>query len=502
MPPDVSLAADLRALQAPSRARGSAFGALVLPLVDVLTMLACFGLGGILSFSYAHADEAWALTLAVLIGVCVVAFQQLGHYGRRRQFWQEVGDVALVALVAFLLHAALLYLLKIGFSRVWVLTSWGLIALLVPPVRLSAKRLGSRFGGWRRRTVIVGTGALARETAAIYAGDPHLGFEVIGFVAPFAPDAPQAAFAPDAPQASAEAGAKALDVGAREVPVHRLEQGAVNLPPWLGRPHVVVALDLDELAGQDGLIERLSLQHGDIDVISPVRGLPISSAKVSHFFAYDILSLRLSNNLARPWSQALKRGFDLVGAFLLLVFLAPLLGVIALLVRRSGSPIVFAHTRVGRFGRPFRCLKFRTMVPDAGEVLSRLLAEDAGARAEWEEGFKLKDDPRVTGLGAFLRKSSLDELPQLWNVLKGEMSLVGPRPVVLDEIERYGAAKVYYYEVRPGLTGLWQISGRSDLDYARRVSLDTWYVRNWTLWYDLVILFKTAIAVPTKGGAY
>ncbi len=495
MPPDVTLAADPRALQAPPRARRGAFGALVLPLFDALTMLACFGLSGVLSFSYAHVDEAWALTLAVLVVGCIVAFQQLGHYGRRRQFWQEVGDVALAALIAFLLHAALLYLLKINFSRLWVLSSWGLVALLVPPVRLGVKRLGLRFGGWRRRTVIVGTGALARETAAIYAGDPHLGFEVIGFVAPFGPDAPRAAVDDGGPRAG-------LELDGREVPVHRLGQGALALPPWLGRPHVVVALDLDELAGHEGLIERLSLQHGDIDVISPVRGLPISSAKVSHFFAYDILSLRLSNNLARPWSQALKRGFDLVGAAALLVFLAPLLAVIALLVRRSGSPIVFAHTRVGRFGRPFRCLKFRTMVPDAGEVLNRLLAEDPKARAEWQEGFKLKDDPRVTKLGAFLRKSSLDELPQLWNVLKGEMSLVGPRPVVLDEIERYGAAKVYYYEVRPGLTGLWQISGRSDLDYERRVSLDTWYVRNWTLWYDLVILFKTALTVPAKGGAY
>ena len=486
MPPDASLAADLRALQAP-RARRSGFGPLVLPLFDVLAMLACFGLSGVLSFSYAHVDETWAAMLVVLVAGCIVAFQQLGHYGRRRQFWQEIGDVALAALVAFLLHAALLYLLKINFSRLWVLTSWGLIAIAVPLVRTGVKRIGSRFGGWRQRTVIVGTGALARETAEIYAADPHLGFEVIGFVAPFGPGAEAAA---------------GLRLGAREVPVHRLEQGAINLPPWLGRPHVVVALDLDELVGREGLIERLSLHHGDIDVISPVRGLPISSARVSHFFAYDILALRLSNNLARPWSQALKRGFDILGSTALLVFLAPLLLVVALLVRRSGSPVVFAHPRVGRAGRPFRCLKFRTMVPNAGEALNRLLAEDPAARAEWEESFKLKDDPRVTKLGTFLRKSSLDELPQLWNVFKGEMSLVGPRPVVLDEIERYGEAKVYYYEVRPGLTGLWQISGRSDLDYERRVSLDTWYVRNWTLWYDLVILFKTALTVPVKGGAY
>ena len=186
----------------------------------------------------------------------------------------------------------------------------------------------------------------------------------------------------------------------------------------------------------------------------------------------------------------------------MLVFLAPLLGVIALLVRSGGAPVVFAHTRVGRHGRLFQCLKFRTMVPDARTVLNRLLASDPEARAEWERSYKLKDDPRITAFGAFLRKTSLDELPQLWNVLRGDMSLVGPRPVVADEIERYGDAKAYYYEVRPGLTGLWQISGRSDLDYDRRISLDTWYVRNWTLWYDVLILFKTLLTVPAKAGAY
>jgi undecaprenyl-phosphate galactose phosphotransferase len=150
----------------------------------------------------------------------------------------------------------------------------------------------------------------------------------------------------------------------------------------------------------------------------------------------------------------------------------------------------------------FGCLKFRTMVPDADGVLRRLLEVDPRARAEWERDFKLKDDPRITPIGDFLRRTSLDELPQLWNVLKGEMSLVGPRPIIEEEVERYGDQVGYYLETRPGITGLWQISGRNNIGYDDRVALDSWYVRNWSIWYDLVILVKTIAVVLRGKGAY
>lgn len=459
---------------------------LVLPLTDLATMFVCFSLGGLVNFSYYNLSEARGLILLIIALGCIVLFQQLGHYGRRRQFWQEIGDIVAVVGIAFLLDAALLYLLKVNFSRLWVLTSWALIAFSVPVVRRMVKEVSLKLGVWKQPTVIVGTGPIARETAEAYLRDVHLGYDVIAFIDPAAP----------------ADGWSEMEIDHRRVPIQPLDPISAMLPAWLGRPHVVVALDLDKIPGCETLIERLSLHHGDLDIISPVRGLPINNAKAAHFFSYDILSLRISNNLARPWSQFLKRAFDLVATTALLVFCAPLMGLIALLVRFSESPILFAHTRVGRHGQLFQCLKFRTMVPNADEVLHRLLAEDPEARAEWEESFKLKNDIRITPIGRFLRKTSLDELPQLFNVLKGDMSLVGPRPVIPDELERYGDAKIYYLEVRPGLTGLWQISGRSDLDYEQRVSLDTWYVRNWTLWYDIVILFKTMITVPARAGAY
>ncbi|MFC0398965.1 exopolysaccharide biosynthesis polyprenyl glycosylphosphotransferase [Paraburkholderia rhizosphaerae] len=201
-------------------------------------------------------------------------------------------------------------------------------------------------------------------------------------------------------------------------------------------------------------------------------------------------------------SQTVKRGFDVVVGLALLIALSPLLAVIALAVRRDGGPVVFGHVRVGLNGRRFRCLKFRSMVVNADQVLKQLLETDPQARAEWEREFKLKNDVRVTPIGRFLRRTSLDELPQLWNVVRGDMSLVGPRPVIDQELERYGADVDYYLMAKPGMTGLWQVSGRSDTDYATRVSLDVAYVKNWSLARDITILFKTFKVVVYGSGAY
>jgi undecaprenyl-phosphate galactose phosphotransferase len=158
---------------------------------------------------------------------------------------------------------------------------------------------------------------------------------------------------------------------------------------------------------------------------------------------------------------------------------------------------------MGRNGREFNAIKFRTMYIDADKRLDRILQGNSQARVEWENNFKIKKDPRVTFIGKFLRQWSIDEFPQLFNILLGDMSLVGPRPVIMEEIDKYyGNFKQYYYSVRPGLTGLWQVSGRSDTDYNFRVQTDVWYVQNWSLWLDITILFRTVKVVVKKEGAY
>jgi undecaprenyl-phosphate galactose phosphotransferase len=204
--------------------------------------------------------------------------------------------------------------------------------------------------------------------------------------------------------------------------------------------------------------------------------------------------------------RTLKRTFDSTSALILIFLLLPVLAILTLRIkassRQQGASAFFGHTRIGKHGKPFQCYKFRTMIPNAETVLGSYLANNLEAREEWARDQKLKNDPRITPIGHFLRRTSLDELPQLWNVVRGDMSLVGPRPVVYEELQRYGSDLQYYLSVRPGLTGLWQISGRNDIDYAQRVALDKKYVCNRTLWGDFVILLKTALVLVRGKGAY
>jgi len=201
-------------------------------------------------------------------------------------------------------------------------------------------------------------------------------------------------------------------------------------------------------------------------------------------------------------TQALVAGVNRLLALLLLMSFAPLMAWIAWRIwREDGAPVFFAHYRVGRQGRLFRCLKFRTMVRDSKQRLEDLLARDPEARAQWQRDQKLADDPRITPIGGLLRRTSLDELPQLFNVLAGEMALVGPRPITVPELSRYGVVRWHYLNVLPGMTGLWQVSGRNELDYAQRVALDRDYVERRGLWTDAWILWRTVGVVLQGVGA-
>ena len=249
----------------------------------------------------------------------------------------------------------------------------------------------------------------------------------------------------------------------------------------------------------------MSIQHlTDTVLFTPsLVGSPLGSVEISTLFVEQLTIIKSKNNLSRRINRLTKFVFDMVVTLLGIIVISPLLLLLAVLVGidNKGS-VFFAHRRIGRNGREFPCYKFQTMVSNADEVLVRHLSENAAARKEWESSFKLTNDPRVTRLGAFLRKTSLDELPQVFNVLKGEMSLVGPRPIVRAEVEKYGENIREYYMVRPGITGMWQTSGRSDTTYEERVAMDTWYVRNWSVWIDMKYLVKTFGAVLGKKGAY
>lgn len=248
-----------------------------------------------------------------------------------------------------------------------------------------------------------------------------------------------------------------------------------------------------------------SIQHlTDTVVFTPsLVGVPLGSVEISTLFVEQLTVIKSKNNLSRWYNRAVKLVFDMAVTAIGTILISPIFLALCICVAIDNKgKVIFAHQRVGRNGKLFYCYKFQTMVSNADKELENYLNKNPAAMAEWERNFKLVHDPRVTRLGAILRKTSLDELPQIFNVLKGDMSLVGPRPVVKEELPRYGDNQKEYLMVRPGITGMWQASGRSDTTYEERVAMDTWYVRNWSLWIDLKYLMRTMFCILNRRGAY
>jgi Undecaprenyl-phosphate galactose phosphotransferase WbaP len=293
---------------------------------------------------------------------------------------------------------------------------------------------------------------------------------------------------------------QALDVGpddqwyagswedTHHVAVERGVYWAVVVPPE-DRPAAISSLIADHL---------YTIPH--VHVLSEFTGLP------DHWNPQQLdglTGIHLEQNLMLPLPRVTKRCIDLAASILGGIVLLPLLFYLAVAVKMSSrGPIVYAHERIGRNGRRFKAWKFRTMFQNADLVLEHYLEEHPELLEEWTRDHKLRFDPRVTRIGRFLRKTSLDELPQLWNVIRGDMSLVGPRPIVTAEIEKYGLYYGLYTMVKPGITGLWQVSGRNNTTYDERVQLDAYYVRNWSPWMDLYLLLRTIRIVLFAKGAY
>jgi Undecaprenyl-phosphate galactose phosphotransferase WbaP len=249
------------------------------------------------------------------------------------------------------------------------------------------------------------------------------------------------------------------------------------------------------------LVGRASISFKHVLIIPNLGGIT-NSAVVARDFA-GTFAVEIKHNLLVPWVRRCKRALDLVGTLAGGLLISPLLLTIVVLIKLdSPGPAFYGSPRRGSGGRQFRCWKFRTMHSGAERLLDEYLRDNPDLRAEWEQNYKLRDDPRITRIGRFLRKTSLDELPQLWNVLLGEMSLVGPRPILEAEMPNYGETYELYKRVSPGMTGLWQVSGRNNISYADRVMMNAYYVRNWSIWLDLVILTRTIKIVLAARGSY
>ena len=419
-----------------------------------------------------------ALILALLIGY----FARRGHYTERVPFWLELRSVSGAVLIALICDDVLLKTAIYRVDYTWELTlRWMLFIPLLLLWRSAGRWLLDQLGLWQLTTLIVAPPAAAQRISDALTSESKLGYRVAGVVDPTDP-AIRALTAPDMDRTVA------MQIWARLLRTHHANFVAIASG---GR---------DIMA--DARLSHVAQRVGVPFALVPTIGLPPAFSKRPHYFlSHDVTMLAFHSNLSRPVARVLKRGFDVLTASLLLFLCAPLMLAIAILIMRDGGPALYRHRRIGSGGRSFPCMKFRTMHINAEAMLKDILARDPAAAAEWAATQKLRDDPRITAIGQVLRKTSLDELPQLLNVLRGEMSLVGPRPIVTAEVAFYGPQIADYYEARPGITGLWQVSGRSDTSYPRRVQLDVWYVRNWTLWHDIAILLKTVPAVLQRRGA-
>ncbi|HBQ3897212.1 TPA: undecaprenyl-phosphate galactose phosphotransferase WbaP [Klebsiella pneumoniae] len=430
---------------------------------------------------FAH-NEGW-VALHWLLAFCCVGWYavRLRHYFYRKTFWFELKEILRTLVIFAVIEIAIIAFTTWSYSRLLWMSTWVFVLILVPISRMMTKRALNGLGYWQRDTWIIGSGNNAREAYKAVNSERNLGLNIVGFIA-------------------SEGGASA----GGHIDGITVSCNDIN---WLDtkdkQTQFIVAVESDQSEIRNTWLRNFMIKgFRYVSVIPTLRGMPLDSTDVSFIFSHEVMIFRVQQNLAKWSSRVLKRMFDIVGSIAIIILLSPLLLYISRKVQRDGGPAIYGHERIGKDGEPFKCLKFRSMVINSQEVLENLLSTDLDAKKEWDATFKLKNDPRITKIGGFLRRTSLDELPQLFNVLKGEMSLVGPRPIITAELERYNDEVDYYLLSKPGMTGLWQVSGRSDVDYETRVYLDAWYVKNWSMWNDIAILFKTVGVVLRKDGAY
>jgi len=468
---------------------------------DLLAAVAAFAasaaLGGLMAGRWGlHA--AWGLdtrTLAYLLLLWPLATLREGLYpgygvSQANELRRTVQAAAGAGLVVVLASQLLPAVVGVPFGNAILIAILG--CAFAPIGRALAKRVLLTLGAWGKPVVVLGSGVtLRRVTAALQRR------RLDGLV-PIAVYSDDQAVLDVRPVADADALPGATVTG---IPFDGPIDAAIEGGRRLAADHAVVAFTDASPEQLQALLERLTGAFPRVQFVPNLAALP------SHgVYATDLdhmLALELRVGLLDPTNRWLKRGLDIVSVVFGALLATPAFLAIALAVRlESPGPVLYRQRRIGRKGKTFQMWKFRTMVRDADEVLQTLLERDPAARAEWERGQKLENDPRVTRVGRWLRKTSLDELPQLWNVMRGEMSVVGPRPIVQDEVQHYADDFRLYRAVRPGITGYWQVSGRSRIPYPERVEFDSYYVRNWSLWLDAIILSRTVGVVVRGDGAY
>ncbi len=430
-------------------------------------------------------DTDHLVLVKALNALAVIALFWIAElYAKRRPTWEELR----------IIYKQIMYILVLDFVVISLSRSehvtylfffmfWAMLFIILPLFRTFVIRILLHYKLWQRTVYIVGCGETALMAYNLLKNRRLMGYQIAGFV-----------------NFDASKEITNLEPDGNFVQVLNLEQ----LLSRSRYSEIVVALDSLEMVNNLQKIFSLQRHFIFVSLVPDLEGLSLYGMEITHFFGNEQLMLRLENNLNRRLNRLVKKIFDYLVVVACLPFIVPIMLLISLFIflEDRGNPF-FIQPRIGRNGRVFGCFKFRSMHKNAEKMLLQWRDENSLIYQEYvANNFKLANDPRVTRIGRFLRKTSLDELGQLINVLRGEMSLVGPRPLIEREIVDYNDGLFYYKMVSPGITGMWQVSGRSKTSFSDRCRLDSWYIKNWSLWYDVVILLKTFGVVLKRDGAH
>lgn len=474
----------------------NALGILILALSDIMVLSISLGLayltrGYILPYVYQgfqpiNTEALLNLWRFPLLTIILLAYE--GMYHQRLPLWRGVKRVVKAVTWSIVLSLLLMFLSKnlTSASRTLVVLAYVYAVILLPLSGFIIKRSLSKAGLWQKPVLILGAGKTAELVIKGFERESTMGYRPVGLLE-------------DDPQKI-----RGIKNGKSIIPVLGGFKDAEDIIKRTGVNDIVIAAPGMDNKKLVELTNRLQQISANVMLIPDLFGIPLTGMQIQYLFDEKTMFLSLNNNLASPWNRLLKRVFDVVIGSIFLIITLPLMLIIYLIIKiEDKGPAIFAGYRIGKDGKEFSCYKFRTMYMDNERILNNYLEQNPVAKKEWKKYAKLKGyDPRVTKIGRLLRNTSLDEIPQIFNVLKGEMSLVGPRPYLPRERENMGTYSTTILKIPPGITGLWQVSGRNEIDFSGRLHIESWYVRNWSLWQDITLLIRTIGVVLGRKGAY
>jgi Undecaprenyl-phosphate galactose phosphotransferase WbaP len=426
-------------------------------------------------FTHTTISYIWIFPIYIII----FFYEKL--YFKTFSLWDEIKIIIKSVIISFIVILSILFFGKLSqaYSRTLIITYNVFLILLFPITRTFVRKLLYRSDLLVKKALIIGSNGLAEDIYSSFKKEPNLCYKVAGFIDDRKDD--------------------------KRIEYYKVHRGIKKIYSYIKLAHITDVIIAKENIGTEELSKLINhIQHRVENVIyvPEISGIAAYGTDIKYFFNQQMIAFEIKNNLSNPITYISKRIIDyILSVIIFAVIIIPMIAVMILIKLTSPGAVIYSQERIGKNGKPFRCYKFRTMFNDADERLKEILSKDPDKKKEWETYWKLKDDPRITPIGKFIRKTSIDELPQIFNVLKGEMSLVGPRPYLPREWNFIKEESYIIHALPPGITGLWQVSGRSNTSYEQRVSIDSWYVKNWNLWLDIVILLKTVRAVIRHDGA-